>query len=94
VARASNVAKQRHPIRSPAQLLVEAGFLAHRDREQAGAQLRVERLAEGVVLRQGERRNELSEAERVCGNGETSRCRVGPDRTTIQASTDQRGRAP
>jgi hypothetical protein len=45
-------------------LVVEAGGLADPGGEQAGAQLRPKRLAEGVVLGERQRGDELPEAER------------------------------
>ena len=65
VAGAADVPEQRHPVDGLAQLLVEARGLADPRREQARAQLRLERLAERVVLRKRERGNELAEAKRM-----------------------------
>ena len=56
VARAPHVAQQRYPVDGVAQLPVEARLLAQRHRQEARPQLRLERLAERVVLRERERR--------------------------------------
>ena len=64
VAGAADVAEQRHPVGGLAHLAVEPGGLADPRREQARPQLRLERLAEGVVLRERERGDEFTEAER------------------------------
>jgi hypothetical protein len=61
VSRAADVAQQRDPIDGFARFAVETGFLGEPCRQQARAELRFERLAERVVLRQGQRRDELGE---------------------------------
>ena len=64
VAGAADVAQQRDPVDGLAHVRVEARLLAQRHRQEARPQLRLERLAERVVLRERERRDELTEAER------------------------------
>ncbi len=71
---AADVAQQRDPVGVLAHLLVEPRRLAHPRREQARAQLGLERLAEGVVLRQRKRCDEFAQAKRCLRNGESSRC--------------------
>ena len=66
VAGAADVAQQRDPVGGLAHLLLESRRLADPRREQARAQLRLERLAERVVLRERQRGDELAEAKR-CG---------------------------
>ncbi len=66
VAGAADVAEQRHPVGGLAHRLVESGRLAHPRREQARPELRLQRLAEGVVLRQGQRGDEFTETKRAC----------------------------
>jgi hypothetical protein len=61
--RATDVAQQRDPINGLANVRIEAGLITQRRRQQARAQLRLERLAERIVLRQGEGRDELAEPE-------------------------------
>ena len=61
---APDVPEQRHPVGALALLVVDARGVADPRREQAGPQLRLERLSEGVVLRQGQRRHEFAEAKR------------------------------
>ncbi len=63
VTGAAEVAEQRDPVGRLAHLVVESRRLAHPGREQARAQLRLERLAEGVVLRERQRGDELAERE-------------------------------
>src|SRR3954452_14853772 len=88
VAGAADVPQQRHPVGGLALLFVEAGGVADPRREQARAQMRLERLPERVVLRKGERRDELAEAERCFQDGESSRClgRRSPARSSHDAS--------
>jgi len=75
VAGAADIAQERDPVDRVAQRRVEARRLAHPHRKEAGAHLRLERLAERVVLREGERGDELTQAEGGRGkNGEVSRC--------------------
>ena len=74
VPRTADVAQQRDPVDDFAQARVEAGFLAQRRGEQTRTQLRFERLTEGVVLRQGEGRDEFAQPQRGIRNRETSRC--------------------
>ena len=74
VAGAADVAQQRHPVGGLADLLVEPRLLAHPRREQARPQLRLERLAEGVVLGQRQRGDELGEAKRRIQDRASSRC--------------------
>jgi hypothetical protein len=64
VAGAADVAQQRDPVDGLAQLVVEVGGLADPRGEQARPQLRLERLAERVVLRERQRGDELPEAKR------------------------------
>jgi hypothetical protein len=64
VPRAADVAQQRHPVDGLAQLVVGPRGLADPGGEQARSQLRLERLAERVVLRERQRRDELPEAKR------------------------------
>ncbi len=83
VAGAADVAQQRDPVGVVAHLRLEAGGLAHPRGEQARPQLRLQRLAERVVLRERERGDELGEAERRVQDGVSSRClavRSGSDR--------------
>src|SRR5665213_2576168 len=70
---------------------MEAGVLAHRGRKQTRTQLRLQRLAERVVLRESERRNELAEPERLTRNGETSRCPMDERtrRITVHTPTEK-----
>ena len=83
VAGAADVAQQRHPVRGLAHLLVEPRGLADPGREQARAQLRLQRLPERVVLRERQRGDELTEAKRRVRNGESSRCIGRRGRRTI-----------
>jgi hypothetical protein len=59
VPRASEVAQQPHPVDRVAEVPVEPGLLAHAHREEARAELGLEGLPDGVVLRQGERADQL-----------------------------------
>ena len=63
VAGAADVAQQRDPVDGLAQLVVELGGLADPGGEQARPQLRLERLAERVVLRERQRGDQLAEAK-------------------------------
>jgi hypothetical protein len=90
VARAAEVAEQRDPVDRLAGRRVEAGFLADVDGQQARAQLRLERLAEGVVLGEGERRDELTQAKRRIRYGESSRCVAIPSRYTLHRSPSRK----
>ena len=85
---APDVAQQRHPVGGLALLFLDAGGVAYPRREQTRAQLRLERLPERVVLRERERRDEFTEAERCGQDGETSRCmgRRSPARSSHDAS--------
>jgi hypothetical protein len=74
VAGAAEVPKQRDPVGGLPHLGVDSRRLAHPRREQARAQLRLERLAEGVVLCKREGGDKLTEAKRYLGNGVSSRC--------------------
>jgi hypothetical protein len=74
VTGATDVAQQRDPVRGLAQPVVESRGLADPRGEQARPQLRLERLAERVVLRERQRRDELSEAEGWLGYSAISRC--------------------
>ena len=75
VSGAADVPQQRDPVDGVAQRRrPKLGLVAHPHREEARAQLRLERLAEGVVLRQRERGDEFTEAKRRGQNGEISRC--------------------
>jgi predicted nuclease with TOPRIM domain len=60
---AADVAQERDPVGVRAHDVVELRFLAQPAREEAGAQLRLERLAEGVVLRERQRGDEFGKAE-------------------------------
>ena len=79
VAGAADVAQQRHPVGGLAHVVVEARRLADPRREQARPQLRLERLAEGVVLRERQRGDELTQAKRCVeiGSPPDVRCRDG-----------------
>ncbi len=57
----TDVPQQRHPIDGFAQLTIEAGFLTQRRGQQTRSQLRLEWLTKRVILRKGERRDELAE---------------------------------
>ena len=85
VAGAADVAQQRDPV--DGRRAASASKPASSDQpcgEEARPQLRLERLAERVVLRERERRDELAQAERRVGNGETSRCAdQSPDPTVL-----------
>ena len=83
MARASHVAQQRHPVGGIADLAVEARRIAHPGGEQARPQLRLERLAERVVLGQRQGRDEFAEAKGTAQNGEFSRCMDRPPGRTI-----------
>jgi len=76
VTGAADVAQQRDPVGGLANVLVDAGAVADPSREQARAQLRLERLPEGVVLRERERGDKLGEAELRFQDGVSSRCSV------------------
>ena len=60
---AADVAQERDPVGVRPHVVVELRLLAQPAREEAGAQLRLERLAEGVVLRERQRGDELGKAE-------------------------------
>ena len=60
---AADVTQERDPVGVRPHVVVELRLLAQPAREEAGAQLRLERLAEGVVLRERQRGDELGEAE-------------------------------
>ena len=62
VTGAADVAQQRHPVGSLADVLIEPRGLADPRGQQARPQLRFERLAEGVVLCQRQCPDELTEA--------------------------------
>jgi len=64
VARAADVAQQGDPVDGLPQLVVESRGLGDPCGEQARSQLRLERLAERVVLRERQRGDELPEAKR------------------------------
>ena len=78
--------RSTRPNRRCRALGVEPGRVADPGREEARPQLRLERLAERVVLRQGERGNELTEAERRVGDRETSRCFGADGRPLLHGS--------
>jgi hypothetical protein len=63
VAGAAEVAQQRGPVDGLFQPSVIPCLLSHPDGQQARAQLRLQRLAEGIVLGEGERRDEFTEPE-------------------------------
>ena len=74
VAGAADIAQQRDPVDGFPQLPVEASLLAQRGGQQARAQLRLQRLAERVVLREREGRDELrgtqkTTARTICPDG-------------------------
>ena len=71
---APDVAQQCNPVDSFAHSRAVLGRIAQPHREQARAQLRLERLAERVVLGQGQRGHEFTEAQWRAQNGEISRC--------------------
>ena len=73
VSGAAQIAQHRDPVGGVANVVIELGLLAHPGGEQARSQLRLERLAERIVLRQGQRGHQLTEAKRRIQNGETSR---------------------
>ena len=89
VAGAADVPQQRHPVGGLAHLVLESGGLADPRREQARAQLRLERLPERVVLRERQRRDELAEAKRCVQDGESSRC-IGRARPRHDPRTTRR----
>ena len=60
IAGATDIAKQCHPIGCIAHILIESSRLANPSGKQAGTQLRLERLAKRVVLRQGQRGDEFT----------------------------------
>ena len=62
VAGAADVPQQRHPVGGLAHVALESRLLADPRREQARPQLRLERLAERVVLRERQRGDELGQA--------------------------------
>jgi hypothetical protein len=93
VARATDVAEQRDPVDGFAQLPVEARLLTQRRPKEARPELRLERLAERVVLPESERRDELTQAERRTRNRETSRCVVARGRYTIHPPPSPRKEA-
>ena len=74
VARATDVAQQRDPVGGVAQLRVEAPLITQPHGQEARPQLRLERLAERVVLRKSKRGDELTHPQRFRRNRETSRC--------------------
>jgi hypothetical protein len=74
VASAADVPQQCDPVDRFAQRLALTCLVAQPHREQARPQLRLERLAESVVLCQGQRGHELTEAKGGRQNGEISRC--------------------
>ena len=97
VPRAADVPQQRNPVGVLAHLPIEPRGLAHPRREEARAQLRLERLTEGVVLRQRERGDELAQAKRCLRNGESSRCIRRPAHSTLclsQGGAAARNRRP
>ena len=77
VARAPDVPEQRHPVSGPSHLFAEPRFCAQHVCEETRPQLRLERLAERVVLPERERGDELAEAEGRTGDREPSRFVVG-----------------
>ena len=76
VTGAADVAEQRDPVGGLANIVLDAGGVADPRREQARAQLRLERLPEGVVLRERERGDEFREAKLWIQDGVSSRCSV------------------
>ena len=60
VTGAADVPQQRDPINSVAQLLLVSGSLADPGSEQAGPELGLQRLAERIVLRQGQGGDEFA----------------------------------
>ena len=90
VTGAADVAQQRHPVDGLTHVGFESRAFADPRREQAGAELRFERLAECVVLRQGERGDEFTEAEGGAQNGEFSRCFGGPESRYFLARDETR----
>ena len=60
---AADVAQHRNPVRVLAHLVIDVRGLADPGREQAGPQLGLERLAEGVVLRERQRGDQFTEAK-------------------------------
>ena len=74
VPRATDVAEQCDPVGGVAHIPTDAGLLSEPHGEQARPELRLQGLAERVVLREGERRDEFAQSERGKRNGETSRC--------------------
>ena len=61
---APDVAQQRHPVDGLALLPLEPGLVGQPHAQQAGPQLRLERLAERVVLREREGRDQLTHSQR------------------------------
>ena len=80
VTGAADVAEQRDPVGRLANVVVDLGGVADPGREQARAQLRLERLPEGVVLRERERGDEFGEAKLRFQDGVSSRCSVAVSR--------------
>ena len=94
VAGAADVAEQRHPVHGRAQVFVEPGGLANRCREQARPQLRLERLAERVVLCECQRGDEFAEAKRCVEMGsppDVSTLAVAQDLLTARDSVSRTG---
>jgi hypothetical protein len=60
VAGATDIAHQGDPVDGLAELAIETRFLTERRGQDARAQLRLEWLAEGVVLRKRKGRDELT----------------------------------
>jgi len=74
VARAADVPQKRDPVDRVAHRFAVTACIAEPYGQQARPQLRLERLAERVVLAERERAYEFAEAERGDRNGEISRC--------------------
>jgi len=71
---AADIAKQRNPIDGFAHVLVESRGLANPGCEQARTQLGLQRLAEGIVLGEGQRGDEFTETQGRRKNRELSAC--------------------
>src|SRR5262249_29847736 len=74
MAGAPDVPEERHPVGGLADVVGELSLLAHPRREQARPKLRLQRLAERIVLCEGQRGDELCEAQRRVQDRAYSRC--------------------
>ena len=84
---AADVAQERDPVGVRPHLVAELRFLGQPAREEAGAQLRLERLTERVVLCERQRGDELGETERRREDRAYSRCIGAGDRGALSHTT-------